>query len=364
MYQAAIVKAKRTVIGKENGILKDFHVQELTAPLLKHLSAGIEHEINDIILGNVVGPGGNAARLSALEADLPFSIPGMTIDRQCGAGLEAIRMASYLIKAGAGMCYLAGGVESTSTSPFEKRARFSPDKIGDPDMGIAAENVAQRYNISKDQQDRYALLSHERSWEAFEKRLFEEETLPLPNVMHDEAFMKKRNLTKLLQKASPVFLKKEGTVTAANSCGINDGACITLVMEEQKARSLGFQPVLRFIDADISGVSPLYPAIAPVSAIKNILKRNSLTVDDIDLFEINEAFAVKVVACMQELGIREEKVNIRGGALNLGHPYGASGAILATRLFYESKRRDVRYVIAALGSGGGIGTAVLFEVIK
>lgn len=121
---------------------------------------------------------------------------------------------------------------------------------------------------------------------------------------------------------------------------------------------------MRFIDADISGVSPLYPAIAPVSAIKNILKRNSLTIDDIDLFEINEAFAVKVVACMQELGIREEKVNIRGGALNLGHPYGASGAILATRLFYESKRRDVRYVIAALGSGGGIGTAVLFEVIK
>ncbi|MGE1196734.1 acetyl-CoA C-acyltransferase [Priestia megaterium] len=364
MYQAAIVKAKRTVIGKENGLLKDFHVQELTAPLLKHLSAGIEYEIDDIILGNVVGPGGNVARLSALEADLPFSIPGMTIDRQCGAGLEAIRMASYLIKAGAGTCYLAGGVESTSTSPFEKRARFSPDKIGDPDMGIAAENVAQRYNISKDQQDRYSLLSHERSWEAFEKRLFEEETLPLPNVMHDEAFMKKRNLTKLLQKASPVFLKKEGTVTAANSCGINDGACIALVMEEQKARALGFQPVLRFIDADISGVSPLYPAIAPVSAIKNILKRNSLTVDDIDLFEINEAFAVKVVACMQELGISQEKVNIRGGALTLGHPYGASGAILATRLFYESKRRDVRYVIAALGSGGGIGTAVLFEVIK
>ncbi|MEH6979419.1 acetyl-CoA C-acyltransferase, partial [Bacillus pseudomycoides] len=175
MNRAVIVLAKRTPIGKRNGILREYEVQQLAAPILAHLSKGIEHEIDDVILGNVVGPGGNIARLSALEAGLLYKVPGVTIDRQCGAGLEAIRMACHLIQGGAGNCYIAGGVESTSTSPFEKRARFSPDFIGDPDMGIAAEHVAERYKITRDMQDEYACFSYKRTLGALEKGYLQEE---------------------------------------------------------------------------------------------------------------------------------------------------------------------------------------------
>ncbi len=337
---------------------------ELAAPLLQHLGRGIEDKVDDVILGNVVGPGGNVARLSALEAGLPFSVTGMTIDRQCSAGLEAIRMACYLTQGGAGQCYIAGGVESTSTSPYPTRAQFSPDSIGDPDMGVAAEYVAREYGITREMQDEYALISYKRSWEAYEKGLYKQEILESGQFEMDEEFLRPRNMERLVKRAKAVFVQENGTVTAANSCGIHDGACAVLVMEETLANQLDFQPVLRFIDSQVSGVHPHYPGIAPVPAIQELLKRNRLTIEDIGLVEINEAFASKIVACTQELSIPYEKLNVRGGALTLGHPYGASGAILVTRLFYEVQRRkDVKYVLAAIGSGGGIGITILFEVV-
>ncbi|PLT33350.1 acetyl-CoA C-acyltransferase [Bacillus sp. V5-8f] len=363
MKRAVIVKAKRTPVGKRNGMLKALQPHELAAPLLRDLAGGIEDKIDDVILGNVTGPGGNVARLSALEAGLPLSVPGLTLDRQCSAGLEAIRMACYMIQGGAGNCYIAGGTESTSTSPYEKRARFSPDRIGDPDMGVAADYVAQKYQIPKEKQDEFALLSYERSWEAYNKRMFEDEILTIDKWNKDEEFSRERNMRAVLKRAKPIFIKG-GTVTAANSCGIHDGASAALVMEEETANLLGFRPVLRFIDSEVSGVHPHYPGIAPVPAIQQLLKRNQLTIEEIGLMEINEAFASKIVACAQELSIPYEKLNIRGGALTMGHPYGASGAILVSRLFYEVQRRTQgKYVLAAIGSGGGIGVAVLFQAL-
>lgn len=345
-------------------MLNSFQPHELAAPLLRQLANGIEDKVEDVILGNVTGPGGNVARVSALEAGLPLSVPGLTLDRQCSAGLEAIRMACYLIQGGAGQCYIAGGTESTSNSPYQKRARFSPDKIGDPDMGVAAEFVAREYGITKDRQDEYALLSYERSWDAHNKGLFDQEILAVDKWNRDEEFFRDRNMKALLKRAKPIFIKENGTVTAANSCGIHDGASAALVMEEKMANLLGLQPVLRFIDSEVSGVHPCYPGIAPVSAIQQLLNRNKLTIEDIDLIEMNEAFASKIAACAQELSIPYEKLNVRGGALTIGHPYGASGAILVSRLFHEVQRRKQgKYVLAAIGSGGGIGVAVLFQVL-
>lgn len=360
--RAVIVQAKRTPIGKMSGILRDIQPHELVVPLLQHLVNGLEEKIDDIILGNVVGPGGNIARYAALETGLPLSITGLTIDRQCSAGLEAIRMACYYIQGGAGSCYIAGGVESTSTSPFSSRARFSPEKIGDPDMGVAAEYVAEKYAISKEMQDEYALLSYKRSWLAYEKGYFTQEIIPIGEYLQDEELFRKRNMEVLLKRARPIF-NSTGTVTAANSCGIHDGASAVLVMEENLALKNGFQPILRFLDSEISGVHPNYPGAAPIPAIQALLKRNRLTIADINLIEINEAFSSKIVACMNELSISCDQINVSGGALTLGHPYGASGSILITRLFYEVQRRkNVKYVLAAIGSGGGIGVAVLFEV--
>ncbi|MEH6943821.1 acetyl-CoA C-acyltransferase [Bacillus sp. JJ722] len=364
MNRAVIIEAKRTPIGKKSKMLQSYQPHELMAPILSYLSKEITSHIQDVILGNVVGPGGNMARLSALEAGLPLSIPGMTIDRQCSAGLEAVRTACYYIQGGAGTCYIAGGVESASTSPYQSRARFAPDSIGDPDMGLAAEYVAKEYKIKREMQDEYALLSYERSWNAYNQGLFIPEIIAVDEHENDEAFTQKRDMKRMINRAKAIFVREQGTVTITNSCGINDGASAIVVMEEKLANELNLQSVLRFIDSVVTGVHPHFPAISPVSAIKQLLERNRLSISDIDLFEINEAFAVKIVACAQELHIPFEKINVCGGALTIGHPYGASGAMLVTRLFHEVQRRpNSKYVIAAIGSGGGIGLATLFEVI-
>ncbi|MEK4883424.1 thiolase family protein [Bacillus sp. FSL W8-0223] len=378
MPRAVIVAAKRSAVGKIGGIFRNVLPEVLAA---KVIQAVLEEcpipaeEIDDVILGNVVGPGGNLARLSALTAGLPVEIPGMTIDRQCGSGLEAIITACRFVQAGAGNIYIAGGVESTSLAPWKiekpaslysaaapriyTRARFSPDWIGDPEMGIAAENVARVYHVSREEQDEYALRSHQKAVKAQENQLFAEEIVPINNKSQDECPRPGLTLS-LLRALKPVF-QEDGMVTAGNACPINDGAAIVLVMSLEKCRELNLEPVMEFVDSAVAGVDPNLLGIGPVPAVKRLLHRTGISLQDIDLVEFNEAFASQVIASIRELGLPEEKVNIHGGALAIGHPYGASGAIIVTRLFHEIKRDFGETGLATLGIGGGIGLSALFQ---
>lgn len=385
MPKAVIVQAKRTPIGKVGGILKDIPPEHLVAEVMKHIVDECElnpAEIDDVILGNVVGPGGNIARLSSLTAGFPVEVPGVTVDRQCGSGLEAINMAVRLIQSGAGDVYFAGGVESTSQAPWKMakplslysqkephifmRARFSPDEIGDPEMGEAAENVAETYAIAREEQDQFAVTSHEKANHSIQHGLFEEEIVPVPATPQSKLLLAedegpRANISlRALSRMRPVFREK-GTVTAGNACGINDGAAAVLLMSEEKAKSLGLQPLLTVRDSVSVGVDPNLLGIGPVPAVHKLLKRNNLNVSDIDLLEFNEAFASQVIASLKELHIPWDKVNLGGGAIALGHPYGASGAVLVSRLCREMNRKNVKMGVATLGIGGGLGLATLFE---
>ncbi|GLX70649.1 thiolase family protein [Paenibacillus glycanilyticus] len=383
MTDAVMVMAKRTPIGKIGGVLSRFEPESLLATLIQHVISETKLPpgmIDDVIIGNVVGPGGNLARVAALEAGLPVTVPGVTVDRQCGSGLEAINLAARLIQSGAGEIYLAGGVESTSRAPWKMqkphsmtgtpqlytRARFTPDSYGDPDMGVAAENVAHAYTITREQQDSYALHSHQKAVRSRLTGRFQQEIVPIHvdgnGISEDECPRTDTSMEKL-QKLKPVFLQ-DGTVTAGNACPMNDGAALVLLMSGEKCKELNLQPVLRFVDSRAAGVDPNVLGIGPVPAVRSLLERHQLTVDDLDLVEFNEAFASQVLASIQELKIPLEKVNIGGGAIALGHPYGASGAILVTRLFAEMQRKPYKRGIATLGIGGGMGLATLVEAAE
>ncbi|WP_018923969.1 thiolase family protein [Salsuginibacillus kocurii] len=380
MREAVVVAAKRTPVGKEGGALKHVEPEELAASLIQHILEMNEingGEIDEVILGNAVGPGGNIARKTALKAGLPESVPGVTIDRQCGSGLEAITIAARLIQAGAGDLYLAGGVESTSRAPwrihkprslygqgpeFYMRAPFAPEETGDPEMGEAAENVAEKYGISRSEQDRFAANSHAKAWSAQADGRFASEIVPVPGVSAEIDEGPRANMSeRRLRRLPPVFIE-QGTVTSGNACQINDGAAVVLLMSKEKCSDLGLSPLLTFVDANTQGVDPNYLGIGPVPAVQKLLERQQLTSTDIDLVEFNEAFASQVLASLHELKIPEEKVNAGGGAIAFGHPYGASGAILVTRLVTEmNTRAGLNYGLATLGIGGGMGSAVLFQ---
>ncbi len=375
--------AKRTPIGKMGGIFSELEPESLLAPLIEHIVSATNLQgdhIDDVIIGNVVGPGGNIARVAALEAGLPVTVPGVTIDRQCGSGLEAINIAARLVQSGAGEVYLAGGVESTSRAPWKMtkpqtlmgvpqlytRASFTPSAYGDPDMGVAAENVAEKYEISREEQDEYALKSHQKAIHSQQWGRFDEEIVPIQSngawMDTDECPRANTSFAKL-QKLPPIF-RDQGTVTAGNACPINDGAALVLIMSRDKCTELKLQPILRFVDAQAAGVDPHYLGIGPVPAVQKLLSRQQLTVEDIDLVEFNEAFASQVLASLKELQIPEDKVNRGGGALAIGHPYGASGAILMTRLCAEMLREPYKRGLATLGIGGGIGLATLVEAVE
>lgn len=383
MIEAVIVMAKRTPVGRMGGRLSMLEPEALLAPLIQHIVAETnvpKDMIDDVIIGNVVGPGGNVARVAALEAGLPVSVPGITVDRQCGSGLEAINIAARLIQSGAGEIYLAGGVESTSRAPWKmakprtlmgmpqlySRARFTPSAFGDPDMGIAAENVAQKYRISREEQDLYSLKSHQKAIHAQQSGRFQQEIVPLQIegewVNNDECPRANTSLDKLAN-LPPIF-KEQGTVTAGNACPINDGAALLLIMSREKCEELKLKPILRVVDAAAAGVDPNYLGMGPVPAVQKVLRRQQLSVSDIELVEFNEAFASQVLASLSELRIPQDKVNVGGGALAIGHPYGASGAILMTRLCAEMQYAPYHRGLATLGIGGGMGLATLVEAIE
>lgn len=376
MNTAVIVFAKRTAIGKVGGMFKSIPPEKLGASVIHALlnESNINpNQINEVILGNAIGPGGNIARLTALTAGLPVEIPAVTVDRQCGSGLEAINIACRLIQAGAGYIYIAGGIESSSLAPWKlekpttiygtptlfTRARFSPESIGDPEMGVAADNVAEVYQISREDQDQFAFNSHQKALQAQAEDRFNKEIVSVSGKNKDEGPRGSISM-KVLSRSQPIFTET-GTVTAGNACAINDGAAAVLVMSEMKCHQLGLEPVLKFIDATSAGVDPNLLGIGPIPAVRKLLERSKLTIQDIDLVEFNEAFASQVLASTNELGIPHDRLNIGGGALAFGHPYGASGAILVTRLWTEMQRTNGKRGMATLGIGGGLGLATLFE---
>lgn len=382
--QPVIIAARRTPLCRANGALKKLRAHELLAPVLRSLlngtgagGAGLAPEsVTDVVIGNAVGGGGNVARLAALEAGLPVTVPGVTVDRQCGSGLDAIVLASRLVAAGGGGLYLAGGVESISTAPlrahrnddgspdYYTRAQFAPLSFGDPDMGVAAENVAAHFGISRERQDAFALRSHHRALAAAAAGTFDGEIVPLaggsgPAAAADDG--PRPSLGPALMARFPPVFARGGTVTAGNSCFDADGAAAVVITSVEHARRLGAADGLLVLGTDTAGVAPQLLGIGAAAAAERLLASHGLTAADLGLVEFNEAFAAQTLACFDQLGIDPEQANLDGGALALGHAYGASGAVLVTRLLAQARRsgQPGQLALAMISIAGGMGTAAL-----
>ena len=387
--QPVIIAARRTPVCRANGALKTLHAHQLLAPVLRGLLAdagAAPDSVADVVIGNAVGAGGNVARLAALEAGLPVSVPGVTVDRQCGSGLDAIVLASQLVAAGGGRLYLAGGVESISTAPlrarrdaggdpeFFSRAQFAPQSFGDPDMGVAAENVAGHFGISRERQDELALRSHRRALACAAAGGFDAEIVQLAGVAGPAGAVgtggtvkaddgPRRGLTAAVLARFPPVFAEGGTVTAGNSCFDADGAAAVVITSVQRARELGATSGLLVCGTDTAGVDPQLLGIGAAAAAERLLERSGVTAAGVGLVEFNEAFASQTLACLDRLGIPPERANLDGGALALGHAYGASGAVLVTRLLAQARRNPVegQLALAMISIAGGMGTAALLE---
>lgn len=366
-----IVAGLRTPIGTAGHSLAGLTVEHLGAPVLAALSESLGGlEPDDVVLGNCMGPGGNVARLTALTAGLAPGIPGLTIDRQCASGLAAIDVASHLVRGGARLV-LAGGVESASTAPLRSwpsvdgaapvpftRAPFAPPDA-DLDMGLANDLLAADAGVSRGRQDAYAARSHALASAAQVAGAFDSEIVPVAGVARDDR--PRPGLTaERLGRLRPAF-RAGGTVTAGNSCGISDGAAAVAVVDAELHRELA-RPGLRIIGSATAGVDPARPGRGLVPAVRLALERAGLDLADVDAIELNEAFAGQVLACCDELDLDPERVCGEGGALALGHPWGASGAVLVVRLLSRLVGRDQgRYGLAAIAAGGGLGVAMVVE---
>lgn len=375
-----IIAARRTGIRRANGALKGLRAHQLLAPVLTQLLAESNvpaEAVTDVVIGNAVGGGGNIARLSLLEAGLPVSVPGLSVDRQCGSGLDAIVLAARMVAGGGSPVYLAGGVESISTAPlrahrnddgepeFFTRAQFVPHSFGDPDMGVAAENVAARFGISRDRQDAFSLASHQRAVAAGKAGLFDREITPLDTlsgrIAADDGPRPGLN-SSVLSRFPPAFVDG-GSVTAGNSCFDADAASAVVITSLERARELGAADGLLVLATDTAGVEPRLLGIGAAVAAERLLAAAGQSVAGVGLVEFNEAFASQVLACLDYLGIEPERVNLDGGALALGHAYGASGAVLVTRLLAQARRAGVNGVLALamISIAGGMGTAALLR---
>ena len=398
MEEAVILSAVRTPVGRYGGSLKDVRPDDLAALAITEVvrRANIDAgSIEDVILGcaNQAGEDNrNVARMALLLAGLPIEVAGQTVNRLCGSGLQAINSAAQAIQTGAGDTFVAGGVESMTRAPFVlgkadsafSRAmnlqdttlgwRFVNPRLSAMyhpyNMGETAENVAERTKISREEQDAYALRSHQRAVAAQQTGRFAEEIVPVPIpqkkgeavlVALDEQPRRDTTLEKLAA-LKPVF-RKDGSVTAGNSAGINDGAAALVLMARGRAEKLGLTPRARVVASAVAGVDPAYMGLGPIPATQKVLQRAGLSIRDIDVIELNEAFAVQALQCMRELEIDEEKLNVNGGAIALGHPLGCSGARLVVTLLHELERRGGRYGLATMCIGVGQGIATIIERI-
>ncbi|MBU5436464.1 thiolase family protein [Tissierella sp. MSJ-40] len=388
MKNAVIVSAVRTPVGKCRGVLSSVEPYKMGAEVVKEAvkRVGISVDsIDEVIFGNLMGHDvNNMARMVALEAGIPIEKPALTVDRQCGTSLNAIALGAMMIQLGEAKVILAGGVESDSRRPyvmlkpevgysttppkFSEELRLSPEHIGNPNMGITAENLAQMYDITREELDMFSINSHKKASEAASEGRFVEQILPLEVdlgkgkkiiVSEDESIRKNANLGSMA-KLKPVF-KKDGVVTAGNSSPMSDGAGAVVIMEEEMAKSLGLEILARYKAFTAVGCDPNIMGIGPVPATRKILEKTNLKLEDIDLIELNEAFAAQTLACVKELGIDEDKLNVNGGAIALGHPLAGTGAILVTKMVYEMKRRDAHLGLVTFCCGGGQGVAMLLE---
>lgn len=389
-HEPVIVAATRTAVGKaKRGSLATYRPDEMAAEVIQELLRRAEglnpNEIDDVILGCAFpeGPQGmNLARLVALRAGLPVSVPAETINRFCASGLQSIVHAAYAIIAGQIEVAIAGGTESMTMVPMTGY-KFAPEPQMASEypeaftsMGLTAENVAEKYGISRDDQDAFSLRSHQRAVAALDQGLFNEQVMPLEVEIVEpggNGHPKKRTFTfdrdegprtdstlEALARLRPAF-KEGGTVTAGNSSQMSDGAGGVIIMSRAKADTLGLKPLVRFISFGVAGVPPEIMGIGPVEAIPKALELAGMSLDDIGLIELNEAFAAQSLAVVRQLGLNEEITNVNGGAIAMGHPLGCTGTKLTVQLIYEMKRRDVQFGMVTMCIGGGMGAAGIFE---
>src|SRR2546421_5250093 len=396
MEDAVILSAVRTPIGRYGGILKDVRPDDLAALVIAeavqraHIDAD---SVEDVILGcaNQAGEDNrNVARMALLLAGLPIHVAGQTVNRLCGSGLQAVNSAAQAIQTGMGDTFVAGGVESMTRAPFvlgkadsafSRNMNLQDTTLGwrfvNPklsavhhphSMGETAENVAEKYGISREDQDAFALRSHQRAVAAQQSGRFGAEIVPVtiqqkkgePVIVALDEHPRADTTLQKLAALKPAF-RKDGSVTAGNSAGIKDGAAALVMMAQSRAQKFGLRPRARIVASAVAGVDPAYMGLGPIPATRKVLQRAGLSIKDMDLVELNEAFAVQVLECMRELEIDEEKLNVNGGSIALGHPLGCSGARLVVTLLHELERRGGRYGLATMCIGVGQGIATIIE---
>ena len=389
MSRAVVLAGVRTPIGRYRGALADVRPDDLAATVIAAAveRAGVQPEqIEDVYFGcaNQAGEDNrNVARMAALLAGLPDSVAGVTLNRLCASGLSAVVGACHAVAAGDGELFVAGGVESMTRAPLVLPKpdeafprgdqvvydttlgwRFPNPRMAEvfplESMGETGENVAERWHVARDDQDAFALRSQQRWAAAAEAGRYDDELVAVNGIGQDEHPRPETSLEKLAA-LKPAFRADGGTVTAGNSSGINDGAAALVIASEEKARALGIEPLGAFVGSAVAGVDPRVMGIGPIPAVRKLLERTGIAVGDLDLIELNEAFASQSLVVIRELGLDEEKVNVNGGAIALGHPLGMSGARLVVSLLHELRRRGGRYGLATLCVGVGQGQAALFE---
>jgi acetyl-CoA C-acetyltransferase len=391
MSNAVIVAAARTAIGKFGGSLAKVPASELGAIVIKEVlaRAGVKpDQVDEVIMGQVLtaGVGQNPARQAVIKAGLPVTVPAMTINKVCGSGLKAVMLAAQAIANGDAEIVVAGGQENMSASPHVMQGSRDGFRMGDAKiidsmivdglwdvynqyhMGITAENVAKEYGIDRAQQDRFAYASQQKAAAAQDAGRFKDEIVPVlipqrkgdPVVFDQDEFINRKSNEEALGGLKPAF-DKQGTVTAGNASGINDGAAAVLVMSEAKARELGLAPLARIKAFASAGVDPKVMGMGPAPASRKALKKAGWTAEQVDLMEINEAFAAQACAVNKDMGWDTGKINVNGGAIALGHPIGASGCRILVTLLHEMKRRDAKKGLASLCIGGGMGVALAVE---
>src|SRR5512139_2847484 len=393
MKEAVVVSAVRTAVGKApRGILKDTRPDDIGALIIKEAVARVPglkvEEIDDVVIGCAFpesDQGLNLARVLAMRAGFPFTVPGQTVNRFCSSGLQAIATAAYEIMAGAVDVMIAGGVEFMSQVPIMGLTPSPNPYLVDHNphaytsMGLTAENVADKFGITREDQDRFALSSHQKAAKAIKEGKFKEEVLPIlakvREVQKDGTIKIKEVLFDTeegvrydasyegMAALKPAF-KAKGTVTAGNSSQTSDGAAAVVLMSKEKAAALKLKPMAVFRSFAVAGVPPEIMGVGPAYAVPKVLKKAGLTIKDIGLVELNEAFASQALYVIRELGVNPEIVNVNGGAIAAGHPLGCTGAKLTTMLLHEMKRRNIRYGLVTMCIGGGMGAAGIFENIN